>query len=1571
MDPEIIALIIKWGPLALVGVTFIYFFVVGVIRGTYKVMRRLIYVLLYVSLVFIFIDSISNFILDLNITINGVQGVRNFIVQTIESNEEVNKFLGYSPELKMLVIDSPEIILNPILFIVLVFIGLPLSLPIYWIYLIFWHIIMKLVFKRQKYEKDEDGNILRNDKGKKIKVRRKKRRLLGGLIRGVQGVVLICISLLPVNFVNRLYNRAKNTADLDDGETLCSSIEGAEFDESICKYLDIYNETIFAKLGGEKSLDRFVSDGLTSVKVNGEKVVLEDELGSIVETVVLINDSGLLKLLMSGEIDLETFDWNSINLDKINQAIDKLFGSYLISRVSEAGVRYVLNEVVNDKLVEVLKDDDIVSKLEYSGAQEIKEELQNLVSILQVGIDKGVVQLVVNNRDNLINIVNGIENGALETLLNKVLSIRILTKAMPSVIKAYGEEYGVNVPSSMTSELNNEIVSTFVNTVKFVKTLELTSLEELTEGDIVENLTTALFKNGALKSNSKDSLATLLHNINSSYLFKDVVSEQTNKLLKDKDYKIDARVLKYVDSKESWLKELDVLEDAFAIYDEYNNEETIHYEKVTDLLNDLGDTKVLISILPFAYDELLPQIGIEVDTSKLPSIDFGEDSENSSKLEFYKTWEDELKVLQNIAQEARVLELQSLEDISVDVLKEDTKVEALSAMVGEIYKSELLKEPFVLFFVDTVNEFVEDYDVEFTKEELLSIDTKDKWKNEFTNINNVLEIDFSNEDNITSSNLEIVFDSIGNMKLFETKKIEMLKYAVDMSDFLTEQEYNSIVWPSDDATQEEINAFYNNETGILVNIVDKKDTIENLANDSIEDMDTDEIGELLNEVMDSSILSPIVVNKISSLLVDNGVKDDRDEGSSTTNLKNSIVGVSDWREELGSIKELVNSTNDISVTTYHEIVAESRYNKDGESYSPNPSGSYLKVGENYYFIDNEYLYKLSGDEYVKDEENGTHLKVTETKVDELFAAIEESDLLKNSRANLLLKAVETIDIVEVPSSVTVITLKENNYEDYNKEKNVIVEVSKKKNVFDNVSTMNLETIDVDEIGGLLDTVSTSDIFKPYLVSEIRKVFVSNDVKDDRDEDGSVVNLENSIGSVTSWSKELGMIQDMLTMSEDTFNSNVEVSEGVYKTRVEVMFDNIEESDLLKNSRANLLLKAVKTIDIVEVPNTVTVDTLRAEEYKDYNVEKDVVIEVGKNKNLFDGVATMDLKTIDTTEIGSLLDTIYKSKIFKPHLVGEIRKVFVSNDVRDDRDEGVSVTNLENSIGNVSSWSKELSIIQDMLTITGDTFDSRVEVSEGVYKTRVEIMFDNIENSELLRNTRANLLIKAVSLINLDGVNTSTVTVASLSAKQNDEEYYQYNREVDVFVTFAENIDAVNDLKDITTLNDENKVKMGNVLDAMKYSEILKDKYVWTIEKALEVVSGNATLGESGYDIKFKGRAETNDYKDIVWSNEINNLTTIQKNIEKVSEYDMTSLTTPKDRENTLKTIGETLDAIEQSNFLYINSADPNVTPADKIADAVVTKLTEGLPEMFRITHIDKGGYDTWQDAFDAKIPSLH
>ena len=63
----------------------------------------------------------------------------------------------------------------------------------------------------------------------------------------------------------------------------------------------------------------------------------------------------------------------------------------------------------------------------------------------------------------------------------------------------------------------------------------------------------------------------------------------------------------------------------------------------------MSGTKVFISLLPFAYDEILPQVGIEIDSEGFPVIDFDEENEDSSKVEFYNKWEGELTILKNIA----------------------------------------------------------------------------------------------------------------------------------------------------------------------------------------------------------------------------------------------------------------------------------------------------------------------------------------------------------------------------------------------------------------------------------------------------------------------------------------------------------------------------------------------------------------------------------------------------------------------------------------------------------------------------------------------------------------------------------------------------------------------------------------------------------------------------------------------------------------------------------------------------------------------------------------------------------
>ena len=1363
MNAEVISLIIKWGPLALVAVVFLWCFILGLIRGSYKVLRRLIYVILYVVLIWIFISPITNFLLDLNIPINGIKGVRNFVIHTIESNDTINDFLSYSPNLKNIIVNSPEIIVSPILFIVLVIVVLPLSFPIYWIYLIIYNLIAKIVFKRRKYEVDENGKVLRNEKGKKIKVVRKKRRLLGGFLRGAQGVTLICVVLLPVNFINRIYNKAKNAAELKNGETICDTNSLLKDYKDVCGYIDLYNETLFAKIGGEKSLDKIVSDGLTTIKYNGKEISLENELSSVAVSAVLLNDSGVLDLFLNGEFDLKTVDFNKINFDKLTLLVDYLFESSLISEITETGVSYVLHEVADDKLIELLKDDDIVSKLEYKNVGEIERELKDVIEILKLAVEKNVVDKVVDNSGDVISIVSNVNESDVETLLYKILSLKILNRAMPSAIKAYGEKHGVEVPEEMTSEINAEISGLVSQAIKFVKTMEINSIDTLKEGNLVTNIINALFVNGAIKENSKDSLATLLNNLNSSYLFKDVVSTQVNKILKDKDYKVDARVLKYVDSKDAWMKELSVLENAYVLYEEYKDDKSINYSNVTELLNEISGSKVMISVLPFAYDELLPKIGIEIDSEGLPVIDFDGENEDESKIEFYETWEKELVVLKNIADAAGVLKLQSLKDINLELIKEEEKVDALSAIMGEVYSSDLLKDSMVGFMQETINEFLLDYEIEFSKDELLSINSKDKWKNELTNINNILEIDLGEEESITGTNLNTIFNSVGNMELFKQKKIDILKVAIEKSEFLTEEEYTSILWPSSTSSQTEIDSFWNRETSVLVNVVDKKDTIEGLTSITIETLDTNEVGDLINEVMRSNILKPIVVNKVSELLVANDVKDDRDDEGNTINLKATISNVSDWKVELASIKEMVNSIDTVIETNYEEIKSQNRFNREGSegsyTYTQNNDGVYLKKGINFYFIEAAYRYNREGSEgsYIfTQNNNGAYLKISTTNVDDVFAIIENSSLLQNSKSNLLLKAIETINITTIPSDVTVARLTQDEYALYEKERDIIIKVSKNKNAVDNLSSMSLNNINTEEIGDLLDTVTSSIIFEDYVVTQIKTVLTNNEINDDK---GRVTTLENNIANVnekSSWKIELSRIQDMLVMNGETFDDKVDG-----KTNITRMFETIEKSVLLKDCRASILIKIIKTVSLdgISVPSDVTSQSLAQKvgnvEYSQYILETNVLKAFAENttviNNLGSGIGELDSGA--KTYVSNLLDTMKYSKIFAVKYVSTVNSILDNIDevTADAGYTGISVNRSDsvNKYVNVS-WATEVELLSTIsANIEEISAYNETNISQDTANkvSKIGLTLEALERSSFLgessAQTIANSVIKAI------------------------------------------------------------------------------------------------------------------------------------------------------------------------------------------------------------------------------------
>ena len=332
-----------------------------------------------------------------------------------------------------------------------------------------------------------------------------------------------------------------------------------------------------------------------------------------------------------------------------------------------------------------------------------------------------------------------------------------------------------------------------------------------------------------------------------------------------------------------------------------------------------------------------------------------------------------------------------------------------------------------------------------------------------------------------------------------------------------------------------------------------------------------------------------------------------------------------------------------------------------------------------------------------------------------------------------------------------------------------------------------------------------------------------------------------------------------------------------------------------------------------------------------------------------------------------------SNIFSGYTVEQLVNAFKAEQIRDDRDIGEATDKLAEGIGSIgvkegTSWVKELTTLQNMLKIDGDNFG---QVTGG--KTRLEQMFDSIENSDLLSNMRANILLKAVSLLEVDGVNKNHTSVGSLKALYSGEAYYQYNREVDVLITFAENEDAVEDLKDIDMANIDTNDKdiISTLLDALKLSDIFKDKYLEILDGpegesekgVLSVLRTNDDLND--YDVRVKTKVQTNDYRTIDWKLELDNL----DSIDALKAYDANTVNKDTD-EDTVKEIAETIGKILDAIYKSTMFEDTSGNPADQvIANKLIAQITGGYVE--EATKLNESWAYTFEYAMNVYISVLN
>ena len=1249
MSQENILAIIKWGPILLFLIIFLCGLLIGMIQGNRRVIKRLIYVAIYTTCVILLLPMTTRAIM--TVEVNGVT-VNSYVNEILTENETVNDLFSQVPALREIVLEYPSALVSMALFFVLMFVGLPLSFPLYWVYMIFYALISKLIFKYSRFQKDEEGKYIRTEKGKKIK-KKKHHRVVAGVIKGSQYVIVTSMLFAPLGFVTRIYKEAQNTSERES----LADITYFESFKDYLAYLDAYNNG-FVGFVTDNPFNKAITNYLTQIDIDGNKTNVEEELTSVVKAAVYLEESGIIETLSTGA-DINTLDLTKLDVDKLELAITILFNAKSLDAVIGDGVNYVLNSYLSEQLVNLTGDTDIVSKLAYANSSEVKQDLLAVTGLLKEIINAQVLKHYQDNQGDVIKVINEVSTTDVEKILNKVLSIQILSKAMPGVLNGLLDDYGL--VETLTREDNNEYVSLILDAVNLVKSLELTSMSALMEGDIVSNITNSLYKNGTIKNNTIDALAQLLSRVTSSEIFDDILVTQLNNVLSGMDIKLNAQMIANIKTKQEWKNELVVIDDLSTIYKDYTTENKVDFLRVNNLMNKLKDTKAMILAFPIAYKTIFPMMNIEIDPDKIVYIDYTKEDADEEEAKFYAYWKEQLVSLELISEYIAQLEITSIDGISLDLLKEEENQEVVANMLATAFDMDLLKSGVITYLDTMIGEMLSSYEIDLNEgaiagvnslvelypnyvvidEEEYNVDQDNKyyidgaeyvvdgeelipntlnrvWLNEVKHLSVVVDTLTSSGDFTDQVTVSTILDAVDAMYLLKEVKVDLLLYAIDSTGLVDVSGIN----------KSQID--FSKEKEVLINIISKMDTISGLGDINFKDMTSDEQEDLayvLTNVIKSDVLSGVAIDAIvSAMTTGAGISHDEDTADSeNAALIATIKAVTNWNEELEAIKELTSIDNAEDVSSA------------------------------------------------------------------LFETIESSEILGACKYNIMITMIKTVNesltgdveslvVPTITQLKAMVTVSGQEKSQYQLTKDLILDASSLENV--DLSTMN--DSDISKLSEVIEKMKLSSVFVGKyneFVNGLADVLIDANINHDDETGSDDAKLITTINTVSDWEKELKAIKKVTTI-----NGEEDVNDELFET--------VESSTILGACKYNIMITFIDSINegfgdgetqltrpsVELLKSTITVSGVTKSQYQ---LTKELIADVSK-------LSDLDLSTIDNNGIVDTADIIEKMKasvVFVPKY-DEFVETLVDNITN--ADYGV-----EAQASGVDDWEKELTLLSNV------------------------------------------------------------------------------------------------------------------------------------------------------------------------------------------------------------------------------------------------------------------------------------
>lgn len=430
-----------WGSIGLIVVLLLVGFLVGMYRGLKRTSLHILFVLVSVVIAFFVTRPITNAILNVNINYEGsLITISDYIVRMISENVvDLSHFDSASEFIKQL----PGAIASPIVFIVVM-------LVMFLIFEIIYLITARISFGSKK--KDFSTN--------------KPHRLPGGFIAMAETFMFFLVLFAPITSLTHTYEEiVTSSSSLSTSETVMPTL-GEELSSAIPPKVHeailSFNDSAFGAICSAGGFDDALFDGLSDVKIDGEKINVRYEIvtlaGAYDDVAIFVNE-------VSAN-NFETLNFAPLKASVTEIVKNNLFKTVITDTLKDFIVNFdtlkeelALTDIPNE-VVEIIHDlqakmtegfdfytylsSDILDVLDIADSVITNGVLEEYMALENVGAEE-ILNLVVNNDETV------------STSLKNALTLNLVSDTMPRLLELLSSELQKNFENAENIGLNTTL----------------------------------------------------------------------------------------------------------------------------------------------------------------------------------------------------------------------------------------------------------------------------------------------------------------------------------------------------------------------------------------------------------------------------------------------------------------------------------------------------------------------------------------------------------------------------------------------------------------------------------------------------------------------------------------------------------------------------------------------------------------------------------------------------------------------------------------------------------------------------------------------------------------------------------------------------------------------------------------------------------------------------------------------------------------------------------------------------------------------------------------------------------